>query len=129
MEKTILLWMYIVNTIFLINHEIDSSYWHEWKLFNLKGGITMFLIVHFPMWLAVLYGLVEVVHGTFAGMVFSLVLAAVGIFAFCIHTYFIKKGHNEFTTVISRFILVGMLCISIGQLLLTIYVMCMSLEG
>ncbi|MCK4852588.1 MAG: outer membrane lipoprotein-sorting protein, partial [Candidatus Omnitrophica bacterium] len=30
----------LVNSILLINHEIDSAYWNEWKLFKMKGGIT-----------------------------------------------------------------------------------------
>ena len=30
--KDILFWLYLVNSVLLINHEIESAYWHEWKL-------------------------------------------------------------------------------------------------
>lgn len=44
----ILLWLYLANAILLICHEMDSAYWKEWELFRLPGGITLFLIIHFP---------------------------------------------------------------------------------
>lgn len=52
-----LFWLYLSNSVFLINHEIDSAYWKEWELFNLPGGITGFLLIHFPLLICVLYGL------------------------------------------------------------------------
>jgi hypothetical protein len=30
----LLFWLYLVNSVLLINHEIDSAYWKEWDLFN-----------------------------------------------------------------------------------------------
>jgi len=56
----ILFWVYLANAVVLINHEIDSAYWKEWELFRLPGGITGILILHFPLLLFVLYGLVLV---------------------------------------------------------------------
>lgn len=50
MAWDILLWLYVVNTVLLINHEIDSAYWHEWELFNMKGGVEGFLLIHLPLW-------------------------------------------------------------------------------
>jgi hypothetical protein len=40
----LLLWLYLVNAVLLINHEIDSAYWKEWELFKLPGSISGFLI-------------------------------------------------------------------------------------
>ncbi len=119
----ILFWLYLVNSVLLINHEIDSAYWKEWDLFGLPGGITGFLIVHFPLLFLVLYGLVLVFRHSFAGLIFSLFLCSAGIFAFAIHMFFIKKGRNEFDIPISLFILVATGVVSLVQAAITIYLL------
>jgi hypothetical protein len=116
-----LLWLYLSNSVLLINHEIDSAYWKEWELFRLPGGITGFLLIHFPLLLFVLYGLVLVSRHTVQGLIFSLILCFGGIFAFAIHTYFLKKGRNEFNKPISKSLLIGTLIVSTAQLAVTVY--------
>jgi hypothetical protein len=116
----LIFWLYLTNAVLLINHEIDSAYWHEWKLFKLPGGITGFLILHFPLSAGLLFGLVLIREGGFSGLISSLIVGLVGIFAFVIHSYFIKKGHKEFNTPISIIILVSILIISVIQFILTI---------
>ena len=118
-----LFWIYLINAVLLINHEIDSAYWKEWELFRLPGGITGFLLVHFPLLLLVLYGLVLVYQATFAGFIVSLVLSLGGLFAFGIHTYFINRGRDEFTAPISRIILIATLIVSLIQLAMTLYLL------
>ena len=118
-----LFWLYLSNSVLLINHEIDSAFWKEWELFKLPGGITSFLLIHFPLLLFVLYGLILVFRHSFSGLVFSCILCFGGIFAFTIHTYFLKKGRNEFNKPMSKFILLAMLIVSIAQLVVTIYLM------
>jgi len=49
MGLKVLFWLYLINAILLINHEIDSAFWKEWELFKLPGGIGGFLILHFPI--------------------------------------------------------------------------------
>jgi len=117
----VLLWLYLLNSVLLINHEIDSAYWKEWELFKLPGGITGFLLLHFPLLIFVLYGLVLVSRQSSVGLVFSFILCLGGIFAFSIHTYFLKKSRNEFNKPISKFILFAVLILSIIQLSVTIY--------
>jgi hypothetical protein len=102
MVLKILFWLYLINAILLINHEIDSAFWKEWELFRLPGGIGGFLILHFPILFLILYGLVFVSRQSFVGLIISLILCAGGIFAFCIHMIFIRKGRHEFNTPISR---------------------------
>jgi predicted neutral ceramidase superfamily lipid hydrolase len=119
----ILLWLYMVNAVLLINHEIDSAYWKEWELFKLPGGIGGFLLIHFPLLFLVLYGLLEVYKQSHAGLIFSMVLSFAGIFAFFIHMVFIKKGRKEFKVPISIFILVTTLIVSIIQAFFTIRLM------
>ena len=118
-----LFWLYLSNSVLLINHEIDSAYWKEWELFKLPGGITGFLLIHFPLLFFVLLGLLLVSKHSPSGMIFSLILSFSGIFAFSIHTFFLKKGHNQFDKPISKFILVAILIVSIIQLPVTIYLM------
>ena len=97
-----LVWIYIINSVLLINHELDSAYWREWnlfknlsqKLFGYKDditGIKIFLIIHFPFWIILLYGLLALSEITLTGYIISLVVSIMGIVGFCIHTYFLKK--------------------------------------
>jgi hypothetical protein len=119
----ILFWLYLTNTVLLIVHEMDSVYWKEWDLFGLPGGVTNFLLIHFPLLFLGLYGLVLVSQQTFAGLIFSLVIGLAGLGGFAIHTYFIRKGHKEFTTPLSLFILWSMLIISLAQAAVTLYLL------
>lgn len=119
----ILFWLYLTNTVLLIVHEMDSVYWKEWDLFGLSGGVTNFLLIHFPLLFLGLYGLVLVFQRTFAGLIFSLVISLAGLGGFAIHTFFIRKGHKEFTTLVSLFILRGMLIVSLAQAAVTIYLL------
>ena len=123
MVSKILFWLYLTNTILLITHEIDSAFWKEWELFKLPGGIGGFLIMHFPLLFLILYGLVLVWEQSLLGLIVSLVLSAGGIFAFCIHTVFIRRGRHEFNTPISRFILTLMLGVSTIQAAVTFYIL------
>ncbi len=117
----ILFWIYFLNAVLLINHEIDSAYWKEWDLFGMKGGVQGFLIIHLPLLGIILYGLVEVSRGASSGLIYSLLLAAGGIFAMVIHTFFIRKGHNEFTLPMSKIILASTGIISLFQMAWTIH--------
>ena len=112
-------WLYFVNAVLLIIHEIDSAYWKEWELFKLPGGITGFLWLHIPIVGAILYGLIEVHLGTFVGIGFSYLICAGGVFAFSIHTYFLRKGKDEFKAPVSIITLVALLLVSITQLVIT----------
>jgi hypothetical protein len=119
----LLLWLYLANSVLLINHEIDSAYWKEWELFKLPGGITGFLLLHLPLLFLILYGLILVSKHSASGLLFSLILCFGGIFAFAIHTYFLRKGRSEFNKPISKCMLVAILLVSAIQLAVTLYVM------
>lgn len=121
--ENLLFWIYLSNAVLLINHEIDSAYWKEWELFRLPGGISLFLILHLPLLFLVLYGLILVYAHSFAGLVFSLILSAGGLFALFIHIYFISKGQPQFKTPVSIGILVTTGILSAGQAVLTIVLM------
>jgi len=120
--KEILPWLYFINFILLANHQIDAAYWKEWDLFHLPGGINGFLIVHFPLIFIILYGLILVFQQSPAGLIFSLILSAGGIFAFSIHMFFMSKGRSEFRSPMSLFILIATLVVSVIQAIVTIKV-------
>lgn len=118
----LLFWIYLINAVILINHEIDSAYWQEWKLINPndKNGIKGFLIIHFPLLFIILLGLVLVYDHKFSGMIISLILSAGGLFAFFFHFYHLRKGKPEFNTMISKAMIVSTFVISLFQIYLTI---------
>jgi hypothetical protein len=116
----LLLWLYLANAVLLINHEIDSAYWKEWEMFRFPGEITGFLLLHFPLLFFILYGLVLLVRQSAAGLVFSFILCVGGMFAFVIHTIFLRQGGTEFDKPISKVILVLTLFVSIIQSTVTL---------
>ena len=115
-------WLYFFNAILLIIHEIDSAFWKEWELFKIPGGITGFLLLHIPILFAIMFGLVALILWPIVGIVFSFILCAGGLFAFSIHTYFLKKGREEFNLPISIAILIATLIVSLTQLAITFLV-------
>ncbi len=120
-----LLWLYLINAVLLILHEMDSAYWREWRLFKLPGAMTGFLLLHVPLLGLLLYGLLLLERQASAGLLFSIVVSAGGLFAFGIHTYFLKHGHAEFNVLISKVILGGTLVVSLLQAAATIAVFMM----
>lgn len=118
----LLFWTYLINAVILINHEIDSAYWQEWKLINPndKNGVNGFLALHFPMIFTILLGLVLVYEDRSAGMIISLILCAGGLFAFFFHFYHLRKGRKEFNTLMSKGMIISTFIISVFQTILTI---------
>ena len=111
--------IYLINATLLIVHEIDSAYWEEWKLFGLPGGLQGFLLIHIPLIALILYGLLEVNVRSLQGNIISMVVGFGGIFAFSIHTYFIRKGNDQFNTLTSKTLLYLILICSIIQIFQT----------
>ena len=120
---TLLFWIYLISLTLLILHEMDSVYWKEWDLFGLPGGVEGFLLVHIPLILIALYGLIWIYQQTLAGLIVSLIISLAGMGGFGLHTYFIRTGHPEFKTPLSRMILIGMLFVSLAQMSVTIYLL------
>lgn len=118
----LLFWIYLINAVILINHEIDSAYWQEWKLLNPKqtDGINGFQIMHLPLLFVILLGLVLVYDHRLSGYIISLILAASGLFAFVFHFYHLRKGKPEFNTMVSKVMIVSTFVISVIQVYLTI---------
>ncbi len=112
--------LYLLNCALLFSHEIDSAFWREWDLFGIPGGIQVFLLLNFLLLLVALFGFRQVLQGARSGRWFSLLLAAGGLFAFSIHSYFILAGRPEFTLPASLALLGLILFVSLIQLLSTL---------
>ena len=115
---SMVVWVYILNSTLLIVHEIDSAYWKEWELFRLPGEIAGFLAIHLLLVGLIMYGLIEVFLGSSIGYYINGIVALSGVFAFSIHTYFIRQGNQQFKTTVSQMLLYAFLAASIMQLYL-----------
>ena len=63
-----------------------------------------------------MYGLLEVTAGSSVGSIIYWVVNLGGFFAFGIHTYFLRKGDQRFTSNTSRVLLYAILLVSLVQL-------------
>ena len=115
--------LYALNFGLLFTHEIDSAYWQEWNLFGFPGGIQLFLLVNFGLFVFAIFGYSQLLRSKQSGYWFSLLLALSGVFAFTIHSYFILSGHSEFTLLGSELLLGLILLVSFAQVILTIRVL------
>ena len=116
--------LYLLNGAILLTHEIDSAYWKEWELFGMGGGIQLFLAINFVLVLVVLVGLQHLAAGKRAGHVFALVLAAAGLFAFTVHTWFLLQGRPEFGLAASKILLGATLIVSPVQAYVAFRALC-----
>ena len=107
--------LYLTNATVLLVHQIDAAYWHEWRLFGLPGGIQFFLVLNLPIVLMVLWGVSAVARGKRAGVVFSWVLVASGLFAALFHGFHLWRGDDTFTNVTSKALLVATAALSLAQ--------------
>lgn len=90
--------LYWLTASLLIVHEIDSAYWREWELFGLPGGIGVFLAIHVPLALLLLWGFEKVVAGARAGTRMAIAVGAAGVATAAIHGAFLLRGATAFRT-------------------------------
>ncbi|TFH43179.1 MAG: hypothetical protein E4G96_01765 [Chrysiogenales bacterium] len=126
--KSILVWIYLLNVVFLILHEIDGAYWKEWRFFGTFGrslsdrsGLSVYLYAHIPIFTVLLYGLVSL--ELLQGRIISLFFSGFMICHFFLHLLFKMKGHEGFDSPVSKLIFSGTLALSIIQLAATLRVM------
>jgi hypothetical protein len=110
-----LLLLYLLNAAVLITHEIDSAYWHEWELFGIPGGIQAFLGLNLLLVVAILYGLQALALGHKSGTVLAWMLVAGGLFAVIIHSYFLLRGSQAFSSLASLALLFAAFVLSLAQ--------------
>jgi hypothetical protein len=105
--------LYLVTTLLLLAHQIDSAYWQEWRLFGIPGGIQVFLGANIVIIAPFLYGLLRMQTTPRLGAQLGLALATVGLGAFVIHVWFLSQGRPEFRNVASIVVLSGALVASV----------------
>lgn len=113
--KSMLSWLYLVNATILITHQIDAAYWHEWNLFGMPGGIQLNLLLNIPLVMLILFGQQCLTQSRTAGIIFSWLLAAAGVIAVSIHSYFLLHGDESFRLPISLGLLATTFFLSLVQ--------------
>ena len=110
--------LYIIVFTLLIVHEIDSAFWKEWELFHLPGGIQLFDVIHIVLLPIFIIGYGVLVSNTDKGIKFSLLLGALGMVAFVIHSIFMSIGFYQFKIPVSILIIALLGLTSVYQLVL-----------
>jgi len=101
--KTITI-LYVLNATLLLLHEIESAYEKEWEILKLPGKITGFLLLHIPIILLILYGLIEIEKLSIEGVWMGVVFGIGGIVPFLVHKVFVHIK-DRFSSVISNLII------------------------
>lgn len=122
-----LLWLYILNVSLLIVHEMESVHWQEWEEFNIRGGLRGFLLMHIPLYVIVLWGLVEASKTSPIGLLISMIISIAGILAFTNQSHSLAKDKEKFHARLSRYVLLGVLVISVLQLAVTVLILLTSM--
>ena len=111
---------YLVTLTFLIMHQIDAAYWHEWDMFFLPGGIQGFLLFNIVVFPIVLYGYRQVVLNSVNAKYYSYLCGGLGILTFFIHASFALYGAEEFSLPFSVIVIVNCLIFGLLQIKITI---------
>lgn len=98
---------YIATFLFLILHQIDAAYWHEWDMFLLPGGIQGFLLFNFIAFPILLFGLVSVSTSAKNHTNFAYLCGFFGILTFLIHSIFFILGYKQFHLPLSILTIIG----------------------
>lgn len=96
--------LYILTLTLLILHEIESAYWEEWKILHLPGRITGFLLMHFPLFILLFYGLLELYLTTTTGLIAGIVCGISGIIPLLVHNLLVRR-EGKFQLPISQIII------------------------
>lgn len=113
-------WLYAVNSALLFTHEADSTYWHEWELFRLPGGISGFLLLNLALFLAVQAGFYIVVRRGKGARLSGALMAFAGIVAGALHGAFLVAGTPQFRSLLSLGLLAVWLTTSLVHLVLVL---------
>ena len=118
----------ILNLAFVLTHQVDGAYWHEWEMFQLPGGIQLNNFINTLTFVALLYLFVPVVQRKASGRICSLVISAISALVLPTHIGFAIAGYQQFHLPFSIFIIVGTFLLSILQVMIT-YQMRLEFDG
>lgn len=110
---------YILNATLLLLHEIESAYEKEWEILKIPGQITVFLILHVPIIVVLLYGLLKIENQTLPGLILGIIFGIGGILPFLVHKIFVKR-EDHFNSLISNAIIYLNVAAGIGTIVLSV---------
>jgi hypothetical protein len=110
--------LYVGNLALLATHQADAAFWHEWDVFGVPGGLPVFLAFNLGAVALVAAGLVRVAEGAPSARRAALLCAALGLLTVALHLVFLWMDRTAFWTPSSIGVLLGVLVLSIAQLLL-----------
>ena len=119
MSINTMIFFYIFNATLLLLHEIESAYEKEWEILKLPGKITGFLIMHIPVIILLLWGLIELYKQSATGMIIGIVAGLGGLMPFIIHKILVKRD-NHFNRPISIIIMILNVITGIGTAVLSL---------
>jgi hypothetical protein len=102
----VIILVYILNSILLVLHEIESAYEKEWEILHIPGRISFFLLLHIPILLIMFYGLIFVIQESLYGFFISIVLGVGGLIPFFVHKVF-KNKKDAFNRSVSNILIFG----------------------
>lgn len=83
--------VYILNFMLLLIHEIESAYEKEWEILKLPGGITGFMIIHIPVIIFLLHGMIEISRNTGYGLICGVITGFFGLLPIVVHELIVKR--------------------------------------
>lgn len=89
---------------------MDSAFQKEWEFLKLPGKITGFLLLHIPIIIFLLYGLIKIVDATFAGYTLGILAGAGGFLPFLIHKIIVKNNLYFESTLSNAIIYLNIFC-------------------
>jgi hypothetical protein len=110
----------VLNLAFLITHQVDAAFWHEWDMFGIPGGIQFFDLFNLVAFAVLLACFVTVIQRRRSGYWGSIVILSTSAVVLPIHAGFALAGFTEFHLPVSMLAIAGTFALSVWQLLLTI---------
>ncbi|MBP7462080.1 MAG: hypothetical protein KBA26_12390 [Candidatus Delongbacteria bacterium] len=108
--------LYALNASLLILHEIESAYWKEWEILGMKGGITLFTLLHFPLILMMGWGGRLIDHGLWWGKIMGLITGLGGLCPWLVHRM-IRRVPDRFNLPLSGLLIYANLITGLGLLI------------
>ncbi len=106
----------LLNVGFLLVHQIDAAFWHEWDMFGLAGGNQLNLVFNVPIVLLVVHAYGKVAVSPQASAVWQYLIAALGFVTLIVHSVFFAAGRSEFAQPVSLVVFAAIAVCSCAQL-------------
>jgi len=87
---------YLFTMCLLIIHQIDAAYWQEWTMFNLPGGIQVYLLFNIIIIPIVLIGYKSVVIKDHRANMYCYLCVGLGLVTFIIHSVLFMLEYKQF---------------------------------